>query len=214
VHNLEGLDHGGHTLVAWSLNSPTVRACEEAGAPSIAQRLDAARLCQEWGYPLAFHFDPMIDHPHWRRGYKETLDRLFDAVDPGRLVWISLGAFRYMPSLKPIIRTRHPGSRILSGEFIRGPDDKMRYFRDIRVELYGFMAEYVRSIDRDLCVYLCMEGEDIWREALGFSPMDKGGLPSMVDRAVQDRMGVGRHLHIPTTDSGAEDGKASGKRAF
>ncbi len=191
IDNLAGLDHRGHALVAWSLNAASVRKHEEAKTASLKERLQAARTCADWGYWLAFHFDPMIDCDNWRKGYGETLDRLFDAVDPKRIVWISLGAFRFMPQLKPIIQARHPRSRIPYGEFIRGLDNKMRYFRDIRVELYSYMVERIRRVDPDLCVYLCMEGEDIWREAFGFAPCDKGGLPEMLDEAVRQRMRVG-----------------------
>ncbi|GKT08134.1 radical SAM protein [Desulforhabdus sp. TSK] len=190
---LDDLEHGGHTIVAWSLNAPEIRRREESRAAGIRDRLSAARYCAERGYWLAFHFDPMIHHENWRQGYGETLDRLFDAVDPGRVVYLSLGAFRFMPELKAVIQARHPQSRIPYGEFIRGLDDKMRYFRDIRVELYSFMVERLRKVDPDLCVYLCMEGEDIWRESFGFSPEEKGGLPAMLDRAVKERMKVGLH---------------------
>ncbi len=191
IDNLADLEHRGHTLVAWSLNAASVRRQEEAGAASIKERLQAARTCVEWGYWLAFHFDPMIDCDNWRKGYGETLDRLFDTVDPARIVWISLGAFRYMPQLKPVIQARHPRSRVPYGEFIRGLDNKMRYFRDIRVELYSYMVERIRRVDPHLCVYLCMEGEDIWRDAFGFVPCDRGGLPAMLDGAVRQRMRVG-----------------------
>lgn len=191
IRNLGDLEHRGRTLVAWSLNAAPIRKHQESKAATLGERLKAAGACAEWGYWLAFHFDPMIDFPDWRRGYGEILDRLFETVDPSRIVWISLGAFRFMPQLKPIIQSRHPESRIVYGEFIRGLDDKMRYFRDIRTELYAFMVERIRKVDPGLCVYLCMEGEDIWRDAFGFSPEQKGGLPAMLDDAVKKRMGVG-----------------------
>ncbi|MFZ2444982.1 MAG: spore photoproduct lyase family protein [Syntrophobacteraceae bacterium] len=188
--NLKGLDHNGRTITAWSLNSEDVRKREEPKGATLKERLAAARRCAALGYFLAFHFDPLIEYPRWREGYGEILDRLFDAVDPARVVWISLGAFRFMPDLKRIISERHPQSRIPYGEFIRGLDGKMRYFREIRVELYRFMAEKIRGIDPALCVYLCMEGKDIWTEALGFAPDERGGLDAMLDQAVRTRMGV------------------------
>lgn len=204
IENLEGQDHRGRVIAAWSLNAGQVRRREEPKAATIKQRLAATRSCADWGYSLAFHFDPMIDFKGWKEGYGETLERLFDAVDPARIVWISLGAFRFMPDLKGVIRTRHPGSRIIYGEFIRGLDDKMRYFRDIRAELYSFMVERIRKADPALCVYLCMEGADIWRQAFGFSPDERGGLPAMLDRAVKERMGMGLHCHeTPSTSEGS-----------
>jgi spore photoproduct lyase len=191
IENLRELDHKGHTILAWSLNSEEVRKREEPFAATIVERLEAARLCAGNGYFLAFHFDPIIDYPEWRSGYARTLDRLFAAVDASRIVWISLGAFRFMPELKEIVRLRHPSSRIACGEFIRGLDGKMRYFRDIRAEFYSFMVEMVRKADPDLCVYLCMENEDIWRESFGFSPEERGGLSRMLDCAVEKTMKMG-----------------------
>jgi spore photoproduct lyase len=189
VQNLADLDHNGHTIVAWSLNSEHVRLREEPLASSLDERFEAARLCSRMGYFLAFHFDPIIAYPEWRSGYGEIVDRLFDAVDPARIVWMSLGAFRFMPDLKGTIRARHPKSRIQYGEFIRGLDGKMRYFRDIRVEFYKFMVEKIRKVDPDLCAYLCMEGDDIWKESFGFSPGERGGLSAMLDDAARMRMG-------------------------
>jgi spore photoproduct lyase len=190
VDHLAGLNHGGHTIVAWSLNAAPVRRREEAYTATLRERFAAAARCARWGYRLAFHFDPMFDFPGWERQYAAVLERLFDAVDPGHIVWISLGAFRFMPELKNILRRDHPASRIAYGEFIPGLDGKMRYFRDIRVDLYRAMVDKIRSVDPRLCVYLCMEGEDIWRAALGFSPAERGGLPALLDRAVAERMGV------------------------
>jgi spore photoproduct lyase len=191
VENLRGLDHKGHTIIAWSLNPEEVRKREEPFAATIAQRLRAARSCSGEGYFLAFHFDPIIDYPGWQSGYARTLDQLFAAVDPARIVWISLGALRFMPALSGIIRTRHPSSRITYGEFIRGLDGKMRYFRDIRAEFYSFMVDRIRQADPDLCTYLCMEDDDIWKESFGFSPKERGGLSQMLDCAVEKRMNIG-----------------------
>jgi len=191
VENLCELDHRGHTIVAWSLNSEEVRRREEPFAATISERLHAARLCSGKGYFLAFHFDPIIDYPGWKSGYARALDRLFAEVDPSRIVWISLGAFRFMPELKAVLRLRHPSSRIVYGEFIRGLDGKLRYFRDIRVEFYSFMVDRIRHADPDLCVYLCMESEDVWKASFGFSPEERGGLSCMLDCAVEKRMNIG-----------------------
>jgi spore photoproduct lyase len=188
IENLADLDHGGRTIVAWSLNAKAIVRGEEPHAASLEERIKAARQCVEWGYWLAFHFDPMIEHEGWREGYGEVIDRLFAAVDPRKVVWVSLGALRFMPELKLIIASRHAASRILNGEFIRGLDGKMRYFRDIRVELYRFLVDRIREVDPGLCVYLCMEGRDVWSEALGLAPDEHGGLPAILDRAVKERM--------------------------
>lgn len=184
VDLLEKLDHRGHTIVAWSLNPPEVIGREEAAAAPLEQRLEAARRCQEWGYRLAFHFDPLLAYPNWKQGYREVVEQLFSIIDPNSVVWISLGALRFMPSLKPIIRKRYPKSNFFAEEFIPGLDGKLRYFRDLRVKMFRHLANLLRGVDQNLCVYLCMESEDIWHEALGFTPVDKGSLSAMLDRQV------------------------------
>ncbi len=184
VDLLEKLEHRGHTIVAWSLNPPEVIAREEAAAAPLEERLEAARRCQEWGYRLAFHFDPLLAYPNWKQGYREVVEQLFSTVDPNGVVWISLGALRFMPSLKPIIRKRYPKSNFFDEEFIPGLDGKLRYFRDLRVEMFRYLANLLSGVNQNLCVYLCMESEDIWHEALGFTPVEKGGLSAMLDRQV------------------------------
>jgi len=77
VDLLEKLDNGGRTIVAWSLNPPEVIDREEGTASPLEERLEAARRCQQWGYRLAFHFDPLLAYPKWKEGYAEVVARLF-----------------------------------------------------------------------------------------------------------------------------------------
>jgi spore photoproduct lyase len=184
VQLLQGLSHGGRTIVAWSLNPQDLIQSEEPGAAGLETRLAAARRCQEWGYRLAFHFDPLIAYPGWQQGYTEVVNRLATTVDPEGVAWISLGTLRFMPALKEIIRRRHTGSALLLEEFVPGLDGKLRYFRDLRVEMYRYLSTLLRRLSRDLLIYLCMESADVWQEALGFSPAERGGLSAMLDRRV------------------------------
>jgi spore photoproduct lyase len=187
IGNLKDADHGGRTIVAWSLNSPDIAAREELRTASLEQRLLAAACCAEWGYRLAFHFDPVIWHEGWKEGYRHTIQRLFQTVPKDRIVWISLGALRFIPGLKTIATERFPGSRIFYEEFIIGLDGKSRYFRPQRVEMYMFIANELKRYVSDLtCLYFCMESDVIWREVFGFAPGDRGGLPAMLDTALAE----------------------------
>jgi spore photoproduct lyase len=103
-------------------------------------------------------------------------------IDPKGVVWLSMGGLRFMPALKSIIRKRHPESRILAGEFIPGLDGKMRYFKPIRIQMYGFMAEMLGKWHEDLGLYLCMESDDVWQKSFGWSPKDSEGLSHFLDR--------------------------------
>ncbi len=188
VENLAGLDHGGRTIVAWSLNSPAIMAKEEIRTASLEQRLAAAASCATWGYRLAFHFDPIIYHKDWKKGYADTIKQLFDTVPKEHIAWISLGCLRYLPALKKIAGQRFPNSRFFQEEFIEGLDGKARYFRSLRVEMYDHLYQLLlHHTDPETCIYLCMENNEIWREVFGFIPEERGGLPRMLDEAAQNR---------------------------
>ena len=185
IANLQHLDHKGRTIVAWSLNSSAIMQREELRTASLNQRLEAARLCASWGYHLAFHFDPIILHPGWQEGYAATIRALFAVVPRETIAWISLGALRYLPSLKQIAASRFPASRFFYQPFIDGLDGKRRYFREERVEMYRFLvAELRRHATASTCLYFCMENDTIWREVFGFSPNERGGVPAMLDRSL------------------------------
>lgn len=182
---IEGLfssPYRNRIVVSWSLNSPHIASREEHGTPGIRKRLEAAGRCQAEGYRIGFHFDPLIRYPGWEDGYRRTLEMMDNHIDPKGVVWLSLGGLRYLPALKSIIRKRHPKSRILAGEFIPGLDGKMRYFKQIRIEMYGFMAEILGQWHGDLGLYLCMESHDVWQKSLGWSPENSEGLSQYLDR--------------------------------
>ncbi len=184
VENLEGLEHNGRTIVAWSLNSPVIMKKEEIRSASLDERLTAAKYCVSLGYKVAFHFDPIIDHHDWQDGYAETIRRLYEEIPAESIVWISLGALRFIPSLKEIGIRRFPRSEIYYQEFIEGLDGKARYFRPNRVKLYQFIYNCLKmKASEKTCVYFCMESDEIWKEVMGFVPADKGGIPFMLDKA-------------------------------
>lgn len=177
-------------VVSWSLNSPSIAAGEEHGAPSIRKRLEAAGICQREGYILGFHFDPLIEHPSWKEEYARTVDLLDRFVDPSRVVWISLGCLRYIPSLKSVIRKRFPETHILDGEFVPGLDGKMRYIQSLRVEMYRFMKERLEEWGMKSGVYLCMESRAVWEKAFGWSPENSDDLREYLDRRAVSAFGM------------------------
>lgn len=188
IENLQDLDHNGRTVVAWSLNSPAIMEKEEIRTASLEERLEAAAQCAQWGYKLAFHFDPIILHDGWQEGYCYTIDRLFATVPADKIVWISLGALRYLPALKKTACSRFPASRFFYQEFITGLDNKARYFRDVRVELYRVLVAALQErAANSTCIYFCMESDVIWQEIFGYCPEEKGGLSNMLDLSCQDR---------------------------
>jgi spore photoproduct lyase len=193
IEGLQKLNHNQKTIAAWSLNTPQIIHTQERATAGLAARLKAAARCETWGYPLAFHFDPLILYDGCEDDYTRVIERLYSQVSAGNIVWISLGTLRFPPSIKTVIQERFPDSKIIYEEFIKGSDGKMRYFKPLRINLYRKVVECIRDHSPDAVVYLCMEDEDVWQKSLGFKPGDVGGLPHMLDMsaAKQCRLEIG-----------------------
>jgi len=183
IDPLLDLPHRRRTILAWSLNTDEVIRTEERGTTSLDERINAAARGAAHGYPLAFHFDPIVITNGCEGDYRRTVERLFAAVAPRHIVWISLGALRFMPELKAVIQRRFKRSRIVYGEFIGGLDGKMRYFKPLRMKAYREIANAIREYAPEVCIYLCMEDDEVWEHALGFHPAQRGGLARMLDDA-------------------------------
>ncbi|MEW5723522.1 MAG: spore photoproduct lyase family protein [Thermodesulfobacteriota bacterium] len=183
VGGLLDLDHGGRTIISFSLNAPGPARTEERRAAPLTRRLEAAARAARAGYRLGFHFDPLLLHPGWEEGYERLVGDLFDRVPAERVAWISLGAFRFQPELKEVIRRRHPASHITDQEFVRAADGKMRYLRPIRVSLYQRLVSAIQRAAPGVTLYLCMESPRVWREVFGFDPGTEG-LTRMLDARV------------------------------
>lgn len=173
------------TILSWSLNTPQIIASQERRTASLEARLRAAAQAQEWGYPLAFHFDPMVIYPGCEDHYREVLERLMSIISQENIVWISLGTFRYVPVLKSIIEKRFANSDIIHGEFVLGLDEKMRYFKPLRIRLYSMMVKWLHELAPKVTSYLCMEDEQVWELVYGFAPQSRGGLDRMLDKSAR-----------------------------
>jgi len=185
VDHLLHLDHRRRTIISWSLNPPKIIEEEEKGTVSLEQRIEAAQRCQKRGYPVGFHFDPIIFYEEWEKGYEETIDLLFRRIDPKGVIWISLGGFRYPPQLKAIVKERFPDTKIFLGELFPGRDGKYRYLKEIRVEMYRRMLGWLRNIDPGLFIYLCMESKEVWERVFGWAPENSRHLNQLFEERLK-----------------------------
>jgi spore photoproduct lyase len=187
IANLEGLDHGGHTVVSWSLNPEKVIRFEELKTASLEERLRAACQCRNWGYRVGFHFDPLIHYDGWEEDYRAVVRRIFQFIDPEGICWISLGCLRFTHDLKDIVRQRFPHSRVPYGEFVPGNHNKLRYFRPIRDEMYAKMREWIAAEAPRVFVYMCMENRAAWQRNYGQVPESSDELAARMDALVNVR---------------------------
>jgi len=173
VNNLMGLDHGGRTVVSWSINPRPVQASEEHRTASIDRRLEAAERCVLDGYRVGFHLDPMIHYPGWDRDYEDLVDEIFRRFPLESIAWISLGSLRLSSELRKFMRSRFPRSGLPLGELVPVPDGKLRYFWPIRVQMYRSAVEWVRTRSPRTPIYLCMERPGVWSKVFSEAPPDE-----------------------------------------
>ena len=181
IDRLEQLSHNRKTIMAWSVNTSRIISGEERQTASLSARLKAAAKCESWGYPLAFHFDPIVIYDGCEADYERVVEQIFTYVSPDSIVWISLGTFRFMPALKPLIQKRFPESNIIYGEFITGLDGKMRYFKPLRIEIYQKIIACIRAHAPRTFIYFCMEDDEVWQNTLGYVASERGGLSKLLD---------------------------------
>lgn len=85
VENLLDLEHNGHTILSWSLNSPEVSEMFETNVPSISERISAMQKCAEAGYPVRAVVMPIIPIDNWQQIYCEFFKSLLTDIELDRI---------------------------------------------------------------------------------------------------------------------------------
>jgi spore photoproduct lyase len=189
-HHLEPLLSLGpnpQVIFAWSLNPPEIIRSEEQGSAALEARLQAAGQAAAAGFRLAFHYDPLIYFPGWEDAYRRTVERLGAAVPADAVAWISLGGLRFLPPLRQLLHERFPHNRIAAFEMVRAADGKLRYYKDLRIDMYSRMRGWLAEALPGAFVYLCMESPRIWRAVYGWQPQGKD-LARLLDDQVLRQM--------------------------
>ena len=172
-------DHGGHTVVSWSLNSEKIVTEQEHKTARLHERLDALKKVTDAGYLVGLHFDPIILHEGWQQQYASLIKQSIAATNSSQIAWISIGSLRFNPEMKKKIEINFPKTSITHEEMVQGDDGKVRYVKPIRNQLYQhFVNELKTQLNCDdlstltgftqnkPLVYFCMERWDMWEKFL------------------------------------------------
>lgn len=186
VSGLLELEHGGRTVVSWSVNTPFIQESEEHKTASIPARLGAARKCVESGYPVAFHFDPLVYYADWERDYRELVEEIYDSIPAASIAWVSVGALRLSRELYRVMRERFPGSPLPLGELVPSADGKLRYVKPIRIEMYSKLHSWLRArMSSRTGFYACMERPDAWKRVFQQKPPSDESIGDLVTLGVR-----------------------------
>ena len=89
IKNLEKIGLHERTIVSFSLNAPIVSKRWEI-APSVKERIHAAKTLSESGYTIRVRIDPIVPIEQWREAYIDLLDSIFESFVPERITFGSL----------------------------------------------------------------------------------------------------------------------------
>ena len=166
-------------VVSWSLNPEHVIKREEHGAAPLKARLSAARELSAYGYRVSFHFDPVIYYEGFEKDYDALAEQLAGYVDESAVQFISVSTFRFMPELLPTVRDKFGGSMLLKGDYTKGLDGKMRYFKPLRAHMLESVVGSLRKRWKNVFIYFCMEHSSLWEKLMGFDPGEREELESL-----------------------------------
>ena len=165
--NVEGLlrvPSHSRVVVSWSLNTQRMIDRYEIGTASLAERIEAARRCQEHGYRIRLRLDPGILYDGWQSDYADVIRQTFEVLEPEN---ITLGTLRLLPGHLHLARQaygRRADSLRTAGLSEKASDGKRRYPSPRRLEFYRFAIDAIRRFDHRMSIGLCRETAGVWSE--------------------------------------------------
>ena len=170
IGNFPELKDNQNIIVSFSLNPEQLKR-EELFSATPQKRIKAMKTLVERGYAIGIHFDPLIEHSGWKENYKFLIKRIFQAIPPQKIAWISLGSLRFTKNLRWEIKRNHKNSTLLKGELVEGFDKKYRYPFLLREKLYSEVIKLLKTFgSEDLPLYFCMESVEMWERLLPINP--------------------------------------------
>ena len=164
---LRGLRHNGNTIFVWSISGPTQSRLIEPKTGSTAERIAAARVAQEAGYPIRYKFKPILPVRNWREEAAESVELLFRHTKPDV---ISLCVYMWM-DIDELLR-RVP-REMLDDAFVQAAIDQRETMQstnarpfppEVRAVIYEHYLKEIRRWDPDIPVSLSTENFAMWKQ--------------------------------------------------
>ena len=162
VDGLLGLDHGGRTILSWSLNPQEVIAVYEENTPSLDERILAMRRCAESGYPIRAVVMPLIPVPNWQTFYCDFIRRLLWEVPVARL---TLGGICIYRQALQLLESKMGKGNAICANLVddRSADGRRRFPWSLRQAMYAHLIQAAHEVDPGLEIALCLEEAQLWQ---------------------------------------------------
>jgi spore photoproduct lyase len=137
----------------------------EPGAPSLDQRIQALRRCQDAGYTVRVGFSPIIPIREWRDDATVAIEKLFAKVTPDTVrLWVL--SMTSVPQFDGALGFERM-DRCLAEKAIRADPAKVGQWNapfptDARAEIYAHYIAEIGRVSPRTPVSLCSESPDAW----------------------------------------------------
>jgi spore photoproduct lyase len=138
----------------------------EPGAPSLDQRIQALRRCQEAGYTVRAGFSPIIPIREWREDATAAIEKLFAKVTPDtvRLWTLSMTS---VPAFDGAMGFARMDVRLAEAA-IRADPAKVGAWNapfpaEARAEIYAHYTDEIARVSPETPVSLCSESPEAWQ---------------------------------------------------
>ena len=179
IDHLLDLPYKDHMPCYWTVATETQCRAIERGTPSLDERLEAMRKCQEAGYVVRAGFSPIVPHIGWREEATAVLEKLFAAATPDTVrLWVVcmmtcaeaeqiFGPENLDPRFLAVMREAAPE---MDGKH-SGP-----FPADVRAEIYSHYVNEIKRISPGTPVNLCTEERLMWDMLADVLEMDPDNL--------------------------------------
>ena len=150
-----------NVVFAWSVNAKVVADEYELYAPSVANRLRAARYAIENGYEVRLRIDPMVPITRWDKHYKRLVEDIMKQVP-----WVSvitLGSLRGLNSTITACKKNHKD--ISWTDYLKDKTNwGLRVPVETRIEMYQFVIDLLEELGYQGDIALCKESIEVWEQ--------------------------------------------------
>ena len=164
---MRDLKHNGNTIIVWSVSGPAQSRLIEPKTGTTDQRILAARIAQEAGYPIRYKFKPIVPVKGWREDAAYAVAKAFEMTDPD-VISLCVWMWHDVDEMKK----RLPAD-LLDPEYLKAAEESKEEMADtrsrpfpqwVRTEIYRHYLQEIRKWNTDVPVSLSTESFAIWRD--------------------------------------------------
>ena len=159
-------DHGGQTIIQWSLSPRTQSTQIEPVTAPWDQRVESMRKCQEAGYQVRFRFSPIMPVKNWREEYTELIELIFAKTRPDVCALCMFGWMDFdradscldLSMWDPIfVDAMRAAAPFLKGKRT-GPIP-----HDARAVIYQHLIDEITRVSPTTPIALCLDTPEMWK---------------------------------------------------